>query len=510
MSHPPSLALLHFWPVLLLGVLGLFAVAAQDASAAQLRAGAAKVDITHPDHPPKNERLYARALVIDDGTTTAVLVAVDAVAIGEIGYIGNDYLPAVRSALQRELKLKPEHVLVNASHCHGIVAPDAAQRTIQAVREAHGRMVPVRAGTGAGSEDRISENRRLRLKNGKEADVRHAYSLPPDTEIAGVGPIDPQIGVLRLDAESGKTVAVVYNFACHPIQGVPGGTNTADLTGFSSRVIEENLSEGAVALFVQGCAGDVNPVYYKDVDHPRDAETLGNLLGLSTLRAVRRIRTSSTGPLTLTNRSLALPRADLAGPIAALEAEEKRLVGSFTGTSLNLKTFLALAVKHGLSPEYPSGYSFRYLHDRQVGRPDLPALDAENRKNMQAYLRNVLAMESLTRVKTNLALLRRHQERNRAAGKSTVDVEVCGLRVGDFRLITFPGELTVEIGLGIKKRAGRPHTYVAGYTNGYLFYTPTEEQLRNVGWAQEDSDCYLGSGWQKLFEEKVEEILRTL
>ena len=48
-----------------------------------------------------------------------------------------------------------------------------------------------------------------------------------------------------------------------------------DITGFASRVIEDVLGDGAVALFLQGCAGDVNPVLYKDVNHPRDANPWG-------------------------------------------------------------------------------------------------------------------------------------------------------------------------------------------------------------------------------------------
>ena len=71
-----------------------------------------------------------------------------------------------------------------------------------------------------------------------------------------------------------------------------GGANTADVVGFASKVIEENTSEGALALFLQGCGGDINPVFYKDVDHPRSAEPLGNMLGLSTMRAVRKINCS--------------------------------------------------------------------------------------------------------------------------------------------------------------------------------------------------------------------------
>ena len=81
--------------------------------AAPLRAGAAKVDITHPDHPTRpGDKLYAKALVLSDDATTTVLITVDAVSLGEIGYIKKEYLPNVRAALAKELKIKPENVQV--------------------------------------------------------------------------------------------------------------------------------------------------------------------------------------------------------------------------------------------------------------------------------------------------------------------------------------------------------------------------------------------------------------
>jgi hypothetical protein len=57
-----------------------------------------------------------------------------------------------------------------------------------------------------------------------------------------------------------------------------------------------------------------------------------------------------------------------------------------------------------------------------------------------------------------------------------------------------------------------PHdlTFIAGYTNGYLYYAPTAEQLRNVGAAQEDSDCILAPEWQQRYEAKVAELLLQL
>lgn len=486
------------------------AIATHEAAAAGLRAGVAKVDITNTQAGPVNDPLYVKALVIRSDAATLAIVTVDAVAIGEIGSIKNDYLPRVRSRIEKELGIKPEHVLVNASHCHGVVCADVDERTIRAVKEAARSLVPVNVGAGTAHESRIMENRRLKLTNGREVDVRHAYALPPDAQVAEVGPVDPQVGILRLDREDGRTLAVVYNFACHPIQGVPNHANTADITGFASRVIEDNLSEGTIALFLQGCGGDINPVFYKDPDHPRSAEPLGNMLGLSTLKGLRTIRCKSDDRLKVVNEVMKLPRAEVSQRIAAMEAERLRLLQSLQGTSLNLKTFLPLVVKYNLSGEFPSYDSHGYLHEKAAGRDDLASLDTENRKNLRQYIDNIHTMEELTRLQTNLALLRKHQAANTAAGSKMIDVELLAVRIGDFVLTTFPGELTVRIGLGIKQRSPHRLTFVAGYTNGYIYYAPTAEQLRNVGGAQEDSDCVLAPEWQALYEARVAEMLKKL
>jgi len=180
------------------------------------------------------------------------------------------------------------------------------------------------------------------------------------------------------------------------------------------------------------------------------------------------------------------------------------------GTSLNLKTFIPLFVRYNVSGEYPSHYSHAYMHDRMIGRDDWRKLDAENRKNLEQYVENIHVMEELTRVQANLALLEMHQAQNAAAGKKTIGVELLGLRVGQFVLVTFPGELSVQIGLDVKKRSPHPMTFVAGYTNGYIYYAPTDEQLRNGGCAQEDCDCLVAPGWQMLFENKAADLLKRL
>lgn len=477
---------------------------------AALRAGAAKVDITHPDSKQVSSPLYSRALVIQDEKTTIVLVSMDVVSIGGIGYIKDDFLPNVRRKINKSLGIDGTSILINASHCHGKPAVDSEMLTVQAIEVAYQNLEEVTVGVGAGSEDRIMENRRMFLKNGREIDVRHAYSLPPNKDIAATGPIDPEIGILLLRKLNGETLAAVYNFACHPIQGVPNGENTADVTGFASQVIEDNLSPGTIALFFQGCGGDINPISYKDIEHPRDAEPLGNLLGLSTLKGIRKIETTDTNNLKLIHETIELPRANLAPKIIELQQTQQVLLKSLGGTTLNLRQFMQLTAKHNLDPDFPSYHASRYLHDESLGHSDLKNMDATNRRNMNAYLRNVYTMEELTRLGANLRLLQLHQQQNLAADKRTITVETVGFKVGDFEMVTFPGELTVRIGLGIKQRSKHPYTFVAGYTNGYIYYAPTAKQLLNVGGAQEDSDCILDPAWQAIFEKQVSSLLQRL
>ncbi len=474
-----------------------------------LTAGVAKIDITHPNGLI-NDRSYVRALVVKNEQTTVVIVSIDVVAIGEIGRIKNSFLGNVRAQIKKELGIDPNNMLFNASHCHSIICDNHEELTIQAIKQAARNMVPVSVGIGSGFENRIQENRRLIMADGTEIDVRHAYSLPPDAEVAQVGPIDPEIGILRLNRTDGTTLAVVYQFACHPIQGVPNGGNTADITGFSSQVIEENLDEETVALFLQGCGGDINPVHYKDVDYPRDAQPLGNLLGLSTLKALKNIECKTEERISVINEVIELPGANYSQRIARMEDEQKRLMNSLHGTTLNLKSFMPLAVKYKLSEKYPATHSFEYLQEEKIGKSGLNKLDSINRNNIKQYMKNIYTMEQLTRINTNLRLLKKHQAAMLKSGKRNIDVELVGLRIGDFVLLTFPGELTVQIGLNLKKASPHKNTFISGYTNGYIYYAPTAKQLLNPWGAQEDCDSLLAPEWQKIFETKAIEILRRL
>lgn len=488
----------------LLALLCLGFILLPRADAEDLLAGTAVVDISDRT-VPMNDPCFAKALVLKRGNTTAVLVTVDAVAVGGIGRIGNGFLANVRADLQREIGLKPEQLLVNASHCHGVIRTDLQQLVVQAVKEAAGKLEAVRAGAGNAVENRISENRRMLLKDGTQADMRRAYAMPRDEDVAAVGPIDPQVGLLCLDRLDGTPLAVVYHFACHPILNPPSKGSSADFPGFASKVIEQ--ATGATAFFLQGCGGDINPRHYKEAGRLADAEPLGAMLGASVLAALRGIETRPQADLRMQREIVALPRAaDFAARLARLEAEQQRLVASLRSSTLHFKAFLPLLLQHRLWPDTPSHHGAAYLRDPEP----LRQMDADNRAAVEAYLHNVGVMEQLARLNANRALLKKHLAETEAAGSAPLEAELGGLRVGEFKLVSFPSELTVEIGLNVKRAAGDPNAHVSGYTNGYLFYTATAAQRNNTGYAQEDCDVLVAPEWQQLFESRALALLQAL
>jgi len=481
--------------------------------AASMKAGTGVVDITCRNPEKRiDDPLYARAIVFDNGEVKAAVICIDTIAIGGIGSLHEDFLPAVRSRIEDELQIRRQNILVNASHNHltgSQVCEDVVDKTVQAVRKAFNGLTDVRIGSGAGYEDRIMMNRRLQLKNGKEWTIRHANPCPPDDEVTGIGPTDPEIGILRVDRADGKPLAVFYNFAAHPYTGISGGGVTAELPGFASAVIEENLGQGVTAFFLQGAAGDITEILYKDVNSPRTPEPFGNKLGLSTLKALKKINCQETGLLKVVTEKIELPlRTDIESRINSLEEEQAELVASLRSTSLNFKTFLPLYIKYSLDPEFPSYYSYRYLHEERIGRESLKGMDASNRNNLDKYLENIRAMEKCARIQENLNMLKRRQAEIEAEESPTKPVEVQAMRIGDFVLVTFPGELFVEIGLDIKESSPFENTYIAGYSNGYYHYGPTAEAYQ--GMAYEDTNCLFAPEWEAIYKSKVAAMLGEL
>ena len=229
---------------------------------AGLRAGAARIDYT-PRGPqlPGNftgvlDPIFVRTLVLDNGSTRAALVAIDA------GAIPGDLYAKVSARAAAELAIPTGQLLIFASHTHSVpFRLDAAveETILRGLHDSIARLQPAQVAWGTGVSH-INVNRdRIDPKTER-------WWEGPNYD----GPSDKTVAVLRVETPGGAPIAVYYNYAVH---GVITGTLdmiSGDIPGAASRYVEESLGGDAVALFASGAAGDQNPIYFNQTYELRE------------------------------------------------------------------------------------------------------------------------------------------------------------------------------------------------------------------------------------------------
>ena len=237
-----------------------------------LEAGVERVDITPPSgfalmgYPGSGriaegtrDPLYARVLVLRAGATRLALVDLDLIFA-----FGPSYMAQLREATRQDVS----NLLVAAIHTHsgpnpfsspsspeGAWETAAVAKVAEAVRKASASLVPARLGVGYGSA--LIGHNRLR--------VEHDGSVTwfeKDWSGATIGTVDPTVAVLRIDDMSGSPLAVLVNYACHPvIYHRDSRLYSADFPGVMTGVVEKALGGKPLCFYLQGGAGDIN------VDH---------------------------------------------------------------------------------------------------------------------------------------------------------------------------------------------------------------------------------------------------
>ena len=291
-----------------------------------LRAGASKVNITPFLGGPMagysardrgsesiHDELYAKALVLDDGGTGVALITTDLIGIHR------ELAAQVRGLVEASVGLGPDRVWMTGSHTHfgPAVSPGGtedeqadphdrsyadvlAAKLTTAVKLAHDRLRPARLGAGATRAEGISYNRRLIRQDGK---VEMSLTLPPPYEGLKFGPVDPEVGVLRVEGEAdGESIASLINFACHPVSSTDRRYEiTADYPGYAMDLIES--VEGGTCLFALGCAGNIVPIQRQG----RSKRQVGLSLGGCALNALQWIQTTDRVRIRAARRSIELP-----------------------------------------------------------------------------------------------------------------------------------------------------------------------------------------------------------
>jgi hypothetical protein len=330
---------MSFWAGIILvtvafATLGTARLNAAPESIAPIKAGFAEADITPEpgqEMPGNYGKVFGRSVhdpckvrvaVFDDGRKRVALVGVDALIVPRPLVLG------ARRGIQERCGIPPEAVLIGASHSHSsgplamiwpgdfdhgsplvrklayelspTVNLDYARRVseaiVNAVAQANDRRAEVRLSFGSGKEDKVSFNRRLRMKSG--GTFTHPGRGNPDV-LGYAGPIDPEVGVIGAWDREGRLAGCVVNFACHATTSPPGFS--ANWIHYLEQTIRGGLATSAPVVFLQGACGDVTQVDnlspYADPSGDKQAQRVGGSVGAEALKVLLRAEPGSTVPL---------------------------------------------------------------------------------------------------------------------------------------------------------------------------------------------------------------------
>ena len=280
------------------------------------KAGVASIVIT-PEQPmylegyvpakiatEKVHDVYAKALALQDPSgNRAVIVTADL-----IGY-DYEFTAGIAEKVKRKFGLPREAILFNASHTHSGPAifpaewqllygytPDEVakvtdsiawvrERFVKVISDALADLKPAVVSFSSAQPTPFAMSRRYPTEKGI------SYRSGPGTQYAG-GSRDDTVPVLKAAAQDGKVRAVLFGYACHPIT-MSFDKFCADYPGFAQQYIEEAYP-GAIALFMQGCGGELVPNARYQIEY---AMGHGRTLSDAVKSALEGSQTPVTGPL---------------------------------------------------------------------------------------------------------------------------------------------------------------------------------------------------------------------
>lgn len=296
---------------------GAFSAAGQD-----LLAGIAKIEITPSFNGPMfgysnrkcgeskavHDPLFAKALVLQAGEQRVAIVTMD------LGSISSD---VVFKRVADELKIPV--LVLSLSHTHSGPAfmayslnakePSPYLKELEAkifdvVKQASESMSPARLSVGRGSIQ-LGYNRLLLRDDGR------SRALFDNLDRVPYGPVDPEVGLIRIDSLDGRPRALMVHYTAHPV--ALGSTNclySADYPGVMKARVEAAMP-GVEAMFVQGATGETNPLFQgrtgnSDADFATMTK-MGELLAAEVLRATKSMEPLPPGPASIVSKTQTLP-----------------------------------------------------------------------------------------------------------------------------------------------------------------------------------------------------------
>lgn len=436
---------------------------------AELRAGAAQIDITPLDSQflfgyPHVERystgvhdpLYSSALAIANGAKTVIFVANDVI------FVDKRLVASARERIEREIGVPVSDIMITATHTHSgpltvdhlsnkddptVPKADPAYRRrledgiVEAAVEAVGSLTSAEIGFAIADATGIGTNRR-------------------DPQ----GPADLTVPVLLARSnENGASIGCMVICSMHPTVLHEDSTLVSgDFPAMARRYLRRSLlGEKCPFIYHTGSEGNQSPRHVTRGNTFEEAERLGGILG----RAVERAAATATylGELSLSSeqRFVELPKKGFPHPAGA----ERRL-GEV------LRRF------HSLKESGTSAAEVRTAECDWFGAEETVTLARAVRGGeIQSYY----------------------------AGCMPAEIQV--IRIGRWNFVGWPGEVFIEYALELKNRY--PSTFVANLANGELQgYIVTPEAMDEGGYEASNAMFDYRSG--RILVDTTAEILEQI
>lgn len=235
--------------------------------------------------------LSVRCLTVNSGKSTLVILGAD------IGAIDIELTRKIKQEIRDKFGIPPESVMLNVSHSHFTPVsklwfafgesgyPD--QRYLDLIKERIVKSVGDALETQKASKIFFSRT---------TSNIGFNRSLHGEDAL-----YDPSVDIIRIIPDNGSTGTILFSAAFHPVfpnQGKERYTISANIVGSARETIENET--GFNSIFLQGCAGDTNPLF-------QDHISTGKKLAHDVINSLENSTTSVTGKITFELDSITIP-----------------------------------------------------------------------------------------------------------------------------------------------------------------------------------------------------------
>ncbi|SEF88762.1 neutral/alkaline non-lysosomal ceramidase N-terminal domain-containing protein [Sphingobacterium lactis] len=422
------------------------------AKQAVFQAGIGAVDITLPYNRSAkkdsktatsqkiHDKLYAKALVLDDGSTKIAMIVADNQGIP--GWI----IDEAKTKIERETGIPIENIMISSTHTHsGIYAGSPVntnksfdnyqnllvRKLAESAKSAFNNLKPAQIAWGSFNEPRYVHNRRWYTKtaNSNPFGLMDSVTTNPGYTnqknlIKPAGPTDPEVSFIALKSSDGKPMAIFANYSVHYI-GVPSTDISADYYGEFGKVLANKFGVNNLTDFIgimsNGTSGDINSLDYgapkESIQHYSKINKVANDLADNLIKKYNSLEFQSWVPLKSVNKKISI-----------------KLRGPSTVMRRNMGNAQKRSSKSNNAKEKQQRYYAVRVGAMEKNYPQSPQI------NLQVF------------------------------------------KIGDLAIGAIPFEVFAETGLKIKKLSPFKDYFTIGLANGQWGYLPTPNQYKKGGY----------------------------